>query len=208
MGDLDAGWAAPSCIACHMEMGHASTVVLQGGVHIIVLALQDRCQQIYTLCLLACLSAFLPNGPTAFPCICTSPPSASTPQGPSHSPTTPMCSRVCFCLYRPGVLQSRLRRSKASKMVVFFSNCYSVEFHHELFRRDLQLAHSHSSSQYGASDAPDPVKLLGAVPVLKLHGDMRQPERTSSLVTFSKVCAAIFAHDVLGRCVLHSLRIM
>jgi hypothetical protein len=32
------------------------------------------------------------------------------------------------------------------------------------------------------------VKLLGDVAVLKLHGDMRQPERTSSLVTFAKVC--------------------
>jgi superfamily II DNA/RNA helicase len=72
-------------------------------------------------------------------------------------------------------------------MVVFFSNCDSVEFHHELFRRDLQLSHSHSHSHSGA-DAAEPVKLLGSVPVLKLHGDMLQPERTSSLVTFAKVC--------------------
>lgn len=70
-------------------------------------------------------------------------------------------------------------------MVVFFSNCDSVEFHHELFRRDLQLSHSGSHSQQG--DAAEPVKLLGSVPVLKLHGDMLQPERTSSLVTFAKV---------------------
>lgn len=97
---------------------------------------------------------------------------------------------VVFC--HAGVLQSRLRRSKASKMVVFFSNCDSVEFHHELFRRDLQLAqsHSHSHSQHGPTEGPEPVKLLGDVPVLKLHGDMRQPERTSSLVTFAKVCVA------------------
>jgi hypothetical protein len=88
-----------------------------------------------------------------------------------------------------GVLQSRLRRSKASKMVVFFSNCDSVEFHHELFRRDLQLAYSHSNQQGQAPAAAEAVKLLGDVPVLKLHGDMRQPERTSSLVTFSKVCS-------------------
>lgn len=75
-------------------------------------------------------------------------------------------------------------------MVVFFSNCDSVEFHHELFRRDLQLAYSHSNnSQQGQSAAAaEALKLLGDVPVLKLHGDMRQPERTSSLVTFAKVC--------------------
>lgn len=100
-----------------------------------------------------------------------------------------MCSCVCVCVCMSpvltGVLQGRLRRSKASKMVVFFSNCDSVEFHHELFRRDLQLSHSHSHSQAGAAE---PVKLLGSVPVLKLHGDMLQPERTSSLVTFAKVC--------------------
>jgi superfamily II DNA/RNA helicase len=68
-------------------------------------------------------------------------------------------------------------------MVVFFSNCDSVEFHHELFRRDMQLSHSHS----GSDSAVEPVQLLGSVPVLKLHGDMLQPERTSSLVTFAKV---------------------
>jgi hypothetical protein len=68
-------------------------------------------------------------------------------------------------------------------MVVFFSNCDSVEFHHELFRRDMQLSHS----AHSGSDSAEPVQLLGSVPVLKLHGDMLQPERTSSLVTFSKV---------------------
>ncbi len=86
-------------------------------------------------------------------------------------------------------------------MVVFFSNCDSVEFHHELFRRDIQLAFSHSQSrlQQTAAEGPEPVKLLGDVPVLKLHGDMRQPERTSSLVTFSKVCLALYP------CLRHTL---
>lgn len=77
-------------------------------------------------------------------------------------------------------------------MVVFFSNCDSVDFHHELFGRELELAYQHHGGQPqpygGAPDTTQPVKLLGSVPVLKLHGDMRQPERTSSLVTFAKVC--------------------
>lgn len=75
--------------------------------------------------------------------------------------------------------------------MVFFSNCDSVEFHHELFRQELQLSHADVAGV-------EPMKLLGAVPVLKLHGDMAQPERTSSLVTFAKVCWVCLMHGWLG----------
>jgi ATP-dependent RNA helicase DDX31/DBP7 len=89
------------------------------------------------------------------------------------------------------VLRSRLRRSKEAKLVVFFSNCDSVDFHHAL----LQQPQPGSSEQDGSDAAAAAAAgggeagelLLGSCPVLKLHGDMKQPERTSSLVTFSKV---------------------
>lgn len=91
-----------------------------------------------------------------------------------------------------GVLCSRLRRSKSAKLVVFFSNCDSVDFHHQL------LLHQQQGGD-AVGDADESDLLLGASPVLKLHGDMRQPERTSSLVTFAKVLAKIMlVYQTLG----------
>jgi len=79
-----------------------------------------------------------------------------------------------------GVLRSRLRRSKAAKLVVFFSTCDGVDFHHLLLQQ-------HQQDQEGQQQMQEQQLLGSAVPVLKLHGNMKQPERTSSLVTFAKV---------------------
>ncbi|KAF8071155.1 RH17 [Scenedesmus sp. PABB004] len=93
-----------------------------------------------------------------------------------------------------GVLLSRLRRSRAAKVVVFFSNCDSVDFHAAL----LQRGAAPGGDDAGGDDAPPP--LLGGCPVLKLHGDMRQPERTSALVTFSKASSCVLCcTDVAAR---------
>lgn len=94
------------------------------------------------------------------------------------------------CCAVAGVLQSRLHRSKSSKLVVFFSNCDSVDFHHELFSRGLQLSEhqgGREAAEAAGGGSAEPLQLLGGAPVVKLHGDMLQPERTSSLVTFAKV---------------------
>lgn len=90
-----------------------------------------------------------------------------------------------------GVLRSRLRRSKCAKLVVFFSNCDSVDFHHQLLQQQQQ-------SWVGDADAAAVAEaLLGSTPVLKLHGDMKQPERTSSLVTFAKVKIVVMGSSQL-----------
>lgn len=86
-------------------------------------------------------------------------------------------------MHTTGLLRSRLRRAVATKVVVFFSNCDSVDFHHALLPRLLPSANGANS----AAEGP-PEGLLGDdVAVLRLHGDMAQPERTSSLLTFTKV---------------------
>jgi hypothetical protein len=92
-------------------------------------------------------------------------------------------------LLSAGVLHSRLRRSKEAKLVVFFSNCDSVDFHHALLQQPQPGGGESDSYETAAAAAGGEAGelLLGGCPVLKLHGDMKQPERTSSLVTFSKV---------------------
>ncbi|WIA32142.1 hypothetical protein OEZ86_002992 [Tetradesmus obliquus] len=106
-----------------------------------------------------------------------------------------------------GVLRSRLRRSSEAKLVVFFSNCDSVDFHHALLQ---QPQHGGSSEQDGydtaaaaggeAAGGEAGELLLGGCPLLKLHGDMKQPERTSSLVTFSKAKSCVLlCTDVAAR---------
>lgn len=70
--------------------------------------------------------------------------------------------------------------------MLFFSNCDSVDFHHQLLLQHLPGDRADSGE---AAMQAEP--LLGSCPVLKLHGDMKQPERTSSLVTFTKVCVCV-----------------
>ncbi|KAJ9527066.1 hypothetical protein QJQ45_025227 [Haematococcus lacustris] len=73
------------------------------------------------------------------------------------------------------------------KAVVFLSSCDGVELHWELLGR----------CWHSASGGP----LLGReVPLLKLHGDMPQAQRTSSFVTFSEApCAVLLCTDVAAR---------
>lgn len=62
--------------------------------------------------------------------------------------------------------------SGGRKIVVFVSSCDSVELYHKLL----------GGFWTAALDAP----LLDA-PLLKLHGDMTQPERTASFLKFNQV---------------------
>lgn len=75
-----------------------------------------------------------------------------------------------------------------AKIVVFFSNCDSVEFHHSVL----------SSGAWEAASGK-PLLPTGA-PLLKMHGNMVQAERTSSLLRFTKAGAGVLlCTDVAAR---------
>jgi len=75
-----------------------------------------------------------------------------------------------------------------AKVVVFFSNCDSVEFHHAVLSSGAWTA---ASSQ---------ALLPPSAPLLKLHGNMPQAERTSSLLNFTKAGAGVLlCTDVAAR---------
>ncbi|KAL4537162.1 hypothetical protein Ndes2526B_g04926 [Nannochloris sp. 'desiccata'] len=75
-----------------------------------------------------------------------------------------------------------------AKVVVFFSNCDSVEFHHAVL----------SSGAWTAASGQ--ALLPPSAPLLKLHGNMPQAERTSSLLNFTKAGAGVLlCTDVAAR---------
>jgi ATP-dependent RNA helicase DDX31/DBP7 len=75
-----------------------------------------------------------------------------------------------------------------AKVVVFFSNCDSVEFHHAVL----------SSGAWAAASGQ--ALLPPSAPLLKLHGNMPQAERTSSLLNFTKAGAGVLlCTDVAAR---------
>uniref|UniRef100_A0A8D1ICL8 ATP-dependent RNA helicase n=3 Tax=Sus scrofa TaxID=9823 RepID=A0A8D1ICL8_PIG len=79
------------------------------------------------------------------------------------------------------------------KMIVFFSSCELVEFHHSLFLQTL----------LGGSGALAPGRLPSASPpltFLRLHGDMEQEERTAVFQEFSRSKAGVLlCTDVAAR---------
>jgi ATP-dependent RNA helicase DDX31/DBP7 len=75
-----------------------------------------------------------------------------------------------------------------AKVVVFFSNCDSVEFHHAVL----------SSGAWSAASGQ--ALLPPSAPLLKLHGNMPQAERTASLLSFTKAGAGVLlCTDVAAR---------
>ncbi|XP_047624738.1 probable ATP-dependent RNA helicase DDX31 isoform X7 [Phacochoerus africanus] len=79
------------------------------------------------------------------------------------------------------------------KVIVFFSSCELVEFHHSLFLQTL----------LGGSGALAPGRLPSASPpltFLRLHGDMEQEERTAVFQEFSRSKAGVLlCTDVAAR---------
>ncbi|GFH11993.1 RNA helicase [Haematococcus lacustris] len=92
-----------------------------------------------------------------------------------------------FTLSKAAGHASATGSAERRKAVVFLSSCDGVELHWELLGR----------CWHSASGGP----LLGReVPMLKLHGDMPQAQRTSSFVTFSEApCAVLLCTDVAAR---------
>lgn len=82
-------------------------------------------------------------------------------------------------------ISSQCRPGKKTKMVVFLSSCDTVDFAHHLVNEVFP-------STQGAK--------LTNVPVLKLHGNMRQDQRLTSFLTFTKQSAAVLlCTDVAAR---------
>ena len=98
------------------------------------------------------------------------------------------------CKLRLVVLAALLRARVASaparaKVVVFMSNCDSVEFYHAAFTQSWEAATGE------ALLAPH-----AAVPVLKLHGNMPQGERTAAFLAFVNAPAGVLlCTDVAAR---------
>lgn len=84
------------------------------------------------------------------------------------------------------LLKSKMK--KPCKAVIFMSNCDSVEFYHAIFQGG---AWEHSAKE----------RLLPIdIPVLKLHGNMVQRDRTETLVTYTKASSGVLlCTDVASR---------
>lgn len=94
------------------------------------------------------------------------------------------------------LLKSLSMPSEASKVVVFFSSCDSVEFHHAALETAWPRAFS------GAPLLLSSCKVEGSPSSLlvKLHGNMTQNERTASLIRFTKATSgALLCTDVAAR---------
>lgn len=83
-------------------------------------------------------------------------------------------------------IRQHLLQQTSPKMLVFVSNCDSVDFHHKLTESSWEACFGESESK--------------APRVFKLHGNMPQIERTKTLVSFTKESAGVlFATDVASR---------
>lgn len=75
--------------------------------------------------------------------------------------------------------------NKNKKVLVFLSNCDSVDFHEVLLKSHWDTGEAQAQrDQRDKSNQHPPVPLPA---VIKLHGNMSQIERTRSLLAFTKV---------------------
>nr|XP_028571926.1 probable ATP-dependent RNA helicase DDX31 isoform X1 [Podarcis muralis] len=82
----------------------------------------------------------------------------------------------------------KLKFEKCNKMIVFFSSCEQVEFHHTLFHKVL------------AADLEQPWLPPSPLTFARLHGDMKQEERTSVFQDFLQSKTSILlCTDVAAR---------
>nr|XP_020650503.1 probable ATP-dependent RNA helicase DDX31 isoform X1 [Pogona vitticeps]XP_020650504.1 probable ATP-dependent RNA helicase DDX31 isoform X1 [Pogona vitticeps] len=87
----------------------------------------------------------------------------------------------------------KFKFEKRNKMVVFFSSCEQVDFHHALFRKVLD-----GDPEPGGPKQSQP--LSSPLALLRLHGDMKQEERTSVFQDFLRSKEGVlFCTDVAAR---------
>ncbi|KAJ7308011.1 hypothetical protein JRQ81_008511 [Phrynocephalus forsythii] len=85
----------------------------------------------------------------------------------------------------------KFKFEKRNKMVVFFSSCEQVDFHHALFQKVLA-----GDPEAGSPEQTPPP----ASPFLRLHGDMKQEERTSVFQEFlQSQTGVLLCTDVASR---------
>ena len=86
------------------------------------------------------------------------------------------------------VLRQHVQQVPQAKILIFFSNCDSVDFHHILFQKEWNK--TAEEEQFKREQ----------VAILKLHGNMSQIDRTRSLLSFTKASRGILlATDVASR---------
>jgi len=96
------------------------------------------------------------------------------------------------------VLQQHIQTHQLAKILVFLSNCDSVDFHHAFLREEWEQCINSSMKKTGKdSNLIRP----GRCPlILRMHGNMPQIDRTRALISFTKTTSGImFATDVASR---------
>eukprot|EP00204_Picochlorum_oklahomense_P000657 CAMPEP_0118808346 /NCGR_PEP_ID=MMETSP1161-20130426/35937_1 /TAXON_ID=249345 /ORGANISM="Picochlorum oklahomensis, Strain CCMP2329" /LENGTH=432 /DNA_ID=CAMNT_0006737735 /DNA_START=1 /DNA_END=1299 /DNA_ORIENTATION=+ len=101
---------------------------------------------------------------------------------------------VVPCKFRLIALNAAIRQHMQhiphAKILVFLSNCDSVDFHHVLLQKEWQ----------NQSEEEEEESKREQVAILKLHGNMSQIDRTRSLLSFTKASRGILlATDVASR---------
>ncbi|KAI8110059.1 hypothetical protein M9435_001739 [Picochlorum sp. BPE23] len=101
---------------------------------------------------------------------------------------------VVPCKFRLVALNAAIRQHMQhipqAKILVFLSNCDSVDFHHVLLQKEWQ----------NQSEEEEEETKREQVAILKLHGNMSQIDRTRSLLSFTKASRGILlATDVASR---------
>jgi len=95
-----------------------------------------------------------------------------------------------------GALKQHMTQSSSAKVLVFLSNCDSVDFLQIL----IQTQWNAIPTDMGKKEGNDKIATLETPSVIKSHGNMSQIDRTRSLLAFTKASRGILlATDVASR---------
>jgi len=96
------------------------------------------------------------------------------------------------------VLQQHIQTHQLAKILVFLSNCDSVDFHRALLQEEWEQC-TNSNIQKRGNDS-NLVRSSTCPLILRMHGNMPQIDRTRALISFTKASSGIlFATDVASR---------
>ncbi|XP_064420433.1 probable ATP-dependent RNA helicase DDX31 isoform X2 [Latimeria chalumnae] len=89
---------------------------------------------------------------------------------------------------------AKCKFEKGQKLIVFFSSCESVEFHHTLFTKVLSEKAMGREEPTQTASSPSPITFL------RLHGNMEQQERTEVFLQFiQSKSGVLLCTDVAAR---------
>ena len=93
------------------------------------------------------------------------------------------------------VLQQHIQTHQLAKILVFLSNCDSVDFHHVFLQEEWEQCVNSKGGNGSSPRRSDTCPLI-----LRMHGNMPQMDRTRALISFTKASSGIlFATDVASR---------